>query len=372
MVDGLVDTGADISILRNKEAELWGLHVIPWSGEAMVAVDNESSPLGEAIVEVKIANTLVRLRVAVVNDLVYPFLLGSDWRTSANLGILVWPDGHVTLQPPGRSNNQAPISMFLVKEPVTHIAGALPSLADEAQTIQDMVFFNSTSTPTTDIFSPWKKVLSDDSAGPVKEQPRETSHDNAPAPLPPSQFSPRKCPFPLFPGTSIVVPQENITPLPATCKAKPSRSNPTSSSPTTPNIASDSFKVNEYNSECAYADELHSTHPKACQTTNHSVSANNAHNNVDSSDLLLVNTINVSDLIPLDQIIVREANEKSEIPHSDILTYLENLQDKVTSDINDTQLTKLQDIILKHTNVFSKQKYDIRFLSQNRALYRPI
>lgn len=41
-----------------------------------------------------------------------------------------------------------------------------------------------------------------------------------------------------------------------------------------------------------------------------------------------------------------------------------SLKDKVTSDIGDTQL-KLQGIILKHTVLFSKQKYDIGSCPRN-------
>lgn len=61
MVDGLVDSGVDTSTLRYKETELLSLYVTPWSGETIVAVGNESLPLGEAIVKVKMANTSILL-----------------------------------------------------------------------------------------------------------------------------------------------------------------------------------------------------------------------------------------------------------------------------------------------------------------------
>lgn len=135
----------------------------------------------------------------------------------------MWPDGHVTLQSCGRSNNKAAInSMLLLKEPLTHITEALLSVTDEIQITQAMVLCSSS----------FKfKVSSDKKGGAVKEQPDESSADSASAPLPPSQSSPGKCSSPVPPAPALWLPKRTV------CLCHPLarlslQADPTSSSPT--------------------------------------------------------------------------------------------------------------------------------------------
>ncbi|XP_064465411.1 uncharacterized protein LOC135376902 [Ornithodoros turicata] len=202
-VDALVDTGADISILRKQEAELWGINIKPWSDSAMIAVDNESMPFGEAVVEVKLANTTVSLQVAIVTNIIYPFILGSDWRTSAKLGITVWPNGHVSIQSPPKSHQENIFnSMFLKKDFLQELS---PSHAEEFQPIQERIFYNTTSKDqdtSTDIKT--HHILHASNNVQVNNNKALTSTCSSTQ----RKSTPRNCPFPLLPGTNIVAPQD--------------------------------------------------------------------------------------------------------------------------------------------------------------------